>query len=295
MDQDLSTYIDDHKNWITEELKNCIHGLEDIPNRLKEAMIYSIQAGGKRIRPILLIASCEAFGGESKNVLSVAMALEMIHTYSLVHDDLPAMDDDDFRRGLPTNHRKFDEATAILVGDGLLTLSFEIIANDMVLSNKQKVYVTKRLAECAGPTGMVAGQALDMYAENKAVTLDELEKIHHLKTGQLLSFALEVGAYLGGASDSELHVMKQCARFTGLAFQIKDDILDVIGDPDKLGKPIGSDEINDKNTYPKLLGLDGAYKQNEKYVQKAKQALIRANIDSTRLADLIDYLSEREQ
>lgn len=293
MDQELKYYISDYKDLITDELVHHVH-LAKFPDRLKEAMTYSIQAGGKRIRPILLLASYEAFGGKRENVMPIALAVEMIHTYSLIHDDLPAMDNDDYRRGLPTNHRKFDEATAILAGDGLLTRSFEMIANAHELSNEQKVYVTKRLAQCAGPGGMVAGQVLDMEAEHKNLTLNELEEIHNLKTGQLLIFALEAGAYLGGANEKQLNEMVKCAYYIGLVFQIQDDILDVVGDQTKLGKPVGSDEINDKCTYPKILGTDGAIKQKELYVQKAKDSLISANVNSGVLTALIDYLGERE-
>lgn len=293
MDSSLSAYITDNKSDITNELMKTIGSLA-IPNRLKDAMLYSVKAGGKRIRPILMIACCEAYNGRTEDVKTAALALEMIHTYSLIHDDLPAMDDDDYRRGLPTNHRKFDEATAILAGDGLLTASFELITNDVHLNDEQKVYIIKRLAACAGPEGMVAGQALDMEAENQAITIEELERIHHLKTGQLLIFALEIGAYIGGADPTALRAIKECGYNIGLLFQIQDDILDVNGDPEKIGKSIGSDETNDKSTYPKLLGLKGAIEQKDTYVYQAKQALMNANVATSRLATLIDYLSERE-
>ncbi|CQR46782.1 Farnesyl diphosphate synthase [Paraliobacillus sp. PM-2] len=293
MTQDLATFINDKEKMITDELINKVAGLS-IPDRLKESMLYSIKAGGKRLRPLLMIASCEAYGGTDQQVLNAALALEMIHTYSLIHDDLPAMDNDDLRRGMPTNHRVFDEATAILAGDALLTYSFELIASDEQLTETQRLFVLKRLAEVSGPKGMVAGQSLDMEAENKEIELEELETIHQLKTGQLLYFALEIGAYIGGANNDQLHAIKEFAAYLGLIFQVQDDILDVTGDAEQIGKPIGSDELNLKSTYPKLLGLEGAINKKQAYVTKANEALIDANVDSTILKQFLIYVSDRE-
>ncbi len=234
----------------------------DIPERLKASMLYSVEAGGKRLRPVLLMAAYHAYDNDTDVALTPAVALEMIHTYSLIHDDLPAMDDDDLRRGQPTNHKVYDEATAILAGDALLTYSFELISSDPQLSANQKVQIVKSLSEVSGPKGMVAGQALDMKAEQREITLEELETIHTLKTGELLRFAVGTGAYLGGASTEQIAHLENFAYYLGLIFQVQDDVLDVTGDPDKLGKPVGSDEANDKNTYPKLLGLEGAIEKN---------------------------------
>ncbi|QDP42156.1 polyprenyl synthetase family protein [Radiobacillus deserti] len=257
-------------------------------------MEYSVTVGGKRIRPILLLASCEAFGGQEEKALQVAAALEMIHTYSLIHDDLPAMDNDDFRRGKATNHKVFGEATAILAGDGLLTYSFELITKDQQLTDKQKVYILLELANASGPNGMVAGQLLDMEAENKESSLKELELIHSLKTGKLLQFAVKIGAYLGGANPEQIHQMEKFGYYLGLIFQVQDDILDVTGDENKIGKPVGSDETNYKSTYPKLLGLDGAMKQKDAYHQLAVEALETAGVEGSLLRELTDYLGNRD-
>jgi geranylgeranyl diphosphate synthase, type II len=218
----------------------------------------------------------------------------MIHTYSLIHDDLPAMDDDDYRRGLLTNHKAFDEATAILAGDALLTYSFELIANDQHLTDKEKLYMIQLLTRASGPTGMVAGQILDMEAENKAVNLEQLEKIHLLKTGELLKFAVTAGAFLGNATDDQIKHLQKFAHYLGLIFQVQDDILDVTGDQEKLGKAVGSDETNNKSTYPKLLGLDGAIEMRNRYTDQAKDLLKQANADTSRLAELTDYFSQRD-
>lgn len=293
MQENLNDYLDNQKQLIEENLRNYLQHLS-IPSQLKESMIYSLEAGGKRLRPILLFASCHAYGGNVSKTLSSAAALEMIHTYSLIHDDLPAMDDDDYRRGKPTNHKVFDEATAILAGDALLTYSFEIITNDPVLTDQQKVKLTGMLATVAGPLGMVGGQILDMEAEINPVSLEELEHIHALKTGELLQFAVFAGAYLSSATDEQLKALKDFAHYLGLIFQVQDDILDVVGDPDKIGKAIGSDELNQKSTYPKLLGIDGAIEQKQKYVNKAKEALKKADALDTTLNSLIDYFSHRD-
>nr|WP_082235973.1 farnesyl diphosphate synthase [Halobacillus massiliensis] len=261
--------------------------------RLREAMLYSIRAGGKRLRPILVLAGLEAFDEDIAKGISTACALEMIHTYSLIHDDLPAMDDDDLRRGLPTNHKKFDEATAILAGDALLTLSFQVLSDDPLLSDREKVYLINQLSRASGPKGMVNGQMLDMESENSRISLEELEYVHNNKTGQLLRFAVLAGSYLGGAVEQERTEMLKMAKALGLIFQIQDDILDVTGDAEAIGKPVGSDVSNKKSTYPKLLGLDGAVEQKERYVHIAKQALQNAAVEDSLLSELIDYLSQR--
>ncbi|MDC3414437.1 polyprenyl synthetase family protein [Aquibacillus sp. 3ASR75-11] len=265
-----------------------------IPDPLKKSMLYSIEAGGKRIRPILMMASCEAFGSTYEKVLSASVALEMVHTYSLIHDDLPAMDDDDYRRGKWTNHKMFDEATAILAGDALLTYSFEIISKDSQLTDSHKVFLMKELAEASGPRGMVAGQVLDMEAENKMITVEELEMIHHLKTGQLLKCAIRSGAFMADANQKQLKAMETFAYYLGLIFQVQDDILDVTGNPNKIGKAVGGDEQKLKSTYPRLLGLDGAIQQKQRYVQLAKSKLLEADVNSTILEELIEYFNQRD-
>ncbi|MCT2537513.1 polyprenyl synthetase family protein [Aquibacillus koreensis] len=289
----LSSYITERQHIVNKSLTSFVEQT-NIPTTLKESMLYSLEAGGKRIRPVLMMASCESFGGDYNSVMTVALALEMIHTYSLIHDDLPAMDDDNFRRGKPTNHRKFDEATAILAGDGLLTLSFKAIASDPQLSAEQKSFLVRELAQASGPEGMVGGQILDLQAEHMETALHELEQIHRLKTGQLIKFAIISGAYIGGANKEQLQALESFADYTGLIFQVQDDILDVSGDEQLLGKPIGSDETNFKSTFPKLLGLSGAIEQKQMYVQKAKAALHSAGLENSLLDELTDYLSNRD-
>src|SRR5690625_7148644 len=207
-----------------EELIHFIQTLE-IPPQLKESMLYSIKAGGKRVRPLLVMASYEAYRKDVKKTIHTSAALEMIHTYSLIHDDLPAMDNDDYRRGKLTNHKVFDEATAIFAVDALLKYSFEIISSDPHLSDSEKVELIKYLSRASGPKGMVGGQILDMKAENNPVILSELEEIHTLKTGELLKFAIYSGAYLGDATKEQLYYLHDFAYYLGLIFQVQDDIL----------------------------------------------------------------------
>src|SRR5690625_4944213 len=239
MNENFEQYVARYKQLIDETSVKEIEQL-NIPDNLKASMIYSLQAGGKRIRPLLLFASYQAYEEDIDKVLLTAVAIELIHTYSLIHDDLPAMDDDDLRRGKPTNHRVYDEATAILAGDALLTYSFEWIATDTLLTSDEKTTLISWLAAASGPMGMVAGQMLDLQAEETKISLTELENIHRLKTGQLISFSIKAGAYLGRANSEQLRHLEEFAKYTGLIFQIQDDILDIIGDEDSLGKPVGS-------------------------------------------------------
>lgn len=218
----------------------------------------------------------------------------MVHTYSLIHDDLPAMDNDDYRRGMPTNHKKFDEATAILAGDALLTMSTQLIAEDPSLEQTEKLFLIQELTKAAGPRGMVEGQMQDMLSEGKEISLEALENIHKNKTGRLLDFAICAGARLGNASEESMEQMSEMAEALGLIFQIQDDILDVTGDAEVIGKPVGSDVINDKSTYPGLLGLDGAVNQKNVYVGTAQAALKEAGVEGTVLSQLIHYLSTRD-
>lgn len=289
---DLKEFMNEYKIIIDSEFKKSLEELH-VPTQLKESMLYSFNAGGKRIRPLLLIASFLEYQTDPHKVFSSAIALEMIHTYSLIHDDLPAMDDDDLRRGQPTNHKVFDEATAILAGDALLTYSFEIISDDPKLTDAEKVKIINTLSKSSGPKGMVAGQILDMEAEKEPVKLECLEEIHDLKTGQLLTFAITVGAYLGGASKEDVKNLKDFSYYLGLIFQVQDDILDVIGNAEQIGKPVGSDEGNQKSTYPKLLGLDDAKIQKGIYVQKAKEALSYIDFEHMYLLQILEYLTKR--
>nr|WP_234982537.1 farnesyl diphosphate synthase [Ornithinibacillus halophilus] len=292
----FTNYIKENIDFVHKELTRFLNSLP-IPQNLKKSMLYSVEAGGKRLRPILLLASYEAFKKEDEKrtkIISSMAALEMIHTYSLIHDDLPAMDDDDLRRGKPTNHKVFDEATAILAGDALLTYSFEIIAKDSLLTDAEKVRIIQMLSSASGPKGMVGGQILDMEAEKRTVSLEEMENIHDLKTGELLKFAVGAGAFLGNATEEQIKELKNFAYYLGLIFQVQDDILDIIGDENKIGKATGSDELNEKSTYPKLLGLEGATKKKDDYVQKAKLSLLKVGIEDSPLSALTDYFSVRD-
>ncbi len=293
MSLSIEKYIEYGKEIIEQEINRVLEE-KDIPPSLKASMRYSLFAGGKRLRPILLFASYNTFAKDTEKVYKTAAALEMIHTYSLIHDDLPAMDDDDYRRGKLTNHREFDEATAILAGDALLTYAFELIAEDPLLSDTEKTFLIKSLASASGPEGMVAGQILDMEGETKALNLEQLEKIHELKTGRLITFAITAGAYLAKTTIDQQKHLENYAHYLGLIFQVQDDILDVIGDPEKLGKPVGSDALNEKSTYPNLLGLDGAQKQKQQYEETASKALQYADATESYLHDLLLYFGTRD-
>nr|WP_256521686.1 farnesyl diphosphate synthase [Halobacillus sp. A5] len=263
--------------------------------RLRNAMLYSVKAGGKRLRPILLLATMEAFQKDPEKGIASACALEMIHTYSLIHDDLPSMDNDDYRRGQPTNHREFDEATAILAGDALLTLSFKVITEDERLTNEEKVFIINKLSTASGPRGMVDGQMQDMLSENQTLALNKLEAIHKDKTGALLKFAVLAGAFLAKADTRQIAEMTKMAEALGLLFQIQDDILDVVGDAEAVGKPIGSDAGNFKSTYPQLLGIEGAVSQKNYYADISLASLEEAGVNGTVLSELIAYLSRRDR
>lgn len=292
MSMSIEQFLDEGKTTIETKMKTYLKG--EIPNNLFDSMAYSLFAGGKRLRPILLFASFKSYGKKIEKTYRTASALEMIHTYSLIHDDLPAMDDDDYRRGMLTNHKKFDEATAILAGDGLLTYSFAVVNNDPLLTDTEKVYVTGSLADAAGPEGMVAGQVLDMEGETRQLTLEQLERVHRLKTGRLISFAVDVGAYLAGATEEQRNHLRKFSHYLGLIFQVQDDILDVIGDPEKLGKPVGSDSDNEKSTYPKLLGLEGAKEKMNEYEKKALDALEKSEAKHNYLEQLLSHFRNRD-
>nr|WP_236782590.1 farnesyl diphosphate synthase [Allobacillus saliphilus] len=277
---------------IDKKLIELVEELE-APSLLKEAIEYAIKAGGKRLRPILLMSTYEGFSTELKKATHPAVALELIHTYSLIHDDLPAMDDDDLRRGQPTLHRQFDEATAILVGDGLLTYAFQLISSSPFLEAEEKVYVIQQLSQASGVNGMVGGQYLDLKAENEEIEEHELSTIHIKKTGALIQAAIKIGAYLGGATPPQIESLQTFGYYLGLTFQVQDDLLDVEGDSNELGKLTGSDLARNKSTYPKLLGLQGAKDQKNQYMDKAKEAYLSSNVDQPRLLELINVFGNR--
>ncbi|WP_046173796.1 polyprenyl synthetase family protein [Domibacillus indicus] len=289
---DLKKYMNEKLQLFEPYMIEHVNAMQ-APDILKEAMIYSLKAGGKRIRPMLLFAALETYGQKAEMGLDAACALEMIHTYSLIHDDLPAMDDDDLRRGKPTNHKVFGEATAILAGDALLTYAFEIIARSSHYSPDQCVQLIRMLAFAAGPAGMVGGQVADMEGEKKALTLSELEYIHRHKTGRLLAFSVMAGALIGGADQEETELLEMYARHIGLAFQIRDDILDVEGTEEELGKPVGSDESNQKSTYPALLTMGGAKEKLAQELEEAFRALRLLKRPAPLLEAFADLIAKR--
>lgn len=254
-------------------LRNCFRG-RDPHADLYDAMQYSLLAGGKRLRPVLLLETCRMCGGEVDQVLPFACAIEMLHTYSLIHDDLPAMDNDDLRRGRPTNHKVYGEATAILAGDALLTAAFEtMLEQGGTLPPERVLAAAACLGRAAGARGMVGGQALDMAGEGHALSLSEVEELQRLKTGALIAAAVEMGCILAGGSAEDRAAVVRYAQKLGLAFQIRDDMLDVSGDEQTLGKPIGSDAENEKTTFVTLKGLERCQELVEELTGEAQQAL----------------------
>lgn len=263
--------------------------------RLAESMEYSLMAGGKRLRPILVMAAADAVGARGTDFVQAACGIEMIHTYSLIHDDLPAMDNDDYRRGKLTNHKVFGEALAILAGDALLTQAFEVILRQQGVPAQVLLEVLREMSIAAGPNGMVGGQVIDMLSEGKRISMEELRKMHMGKTGALFRAAIRSGAILGGASGAQLAALTTYAACFGLAFQITDDILDVVGDEAVIGKPVGSDERNEKSTYVTLTSLDEAKKLAADTVQQALEALEIFGDEAKFLRDLVKMLLERNK
>jgi len=266
------------------------------PESLREAMRYSLLAGGKRLRPILCLAACELADGDAEQALPSAVALEMIHTMSLIHDDLPAMDNDDLRRGRPTNHKIFGEANAILAGDALLTRAFEMVAlRSPGVPPERLLQVVAELSLASGAPGLVGGQVVDLECEGKPVDLDTLEFIHLHKTGALLRASVLTGALVAGAPEPLLEALRTYARGIGLAFQIIDDILDVTASSEVLGKTAGKDLAADKTTYPKLLGLEESRQRADALVAEAKAALEPWKERAAPLLALADYITSRDR
>lgn len=294
----IESYIAGINDLVTAELKTTIPAGWQVPANLLEAMQYSLMAGGKRLRPLLVIAACEALGGSRDAALPVAAAIEMVHTYSLVHDDLPAMDNDDYRRGKLTNHKVYGEATAILAGDALLTHAFYSVvqaARRHGVPAEAVLSIVEELAEMAGPRGMVGGQVADMEGEQGLTSLEQLRYIHEHKTGDLFIFSLLAGGRIAGANDQQLAALKDFGTGIGLAFQVQDDILDLIGDEGKLGKKTGSDIKQQKVTYPFFIGLDASRAEVESLTASARKAVQDGGfMDGSRLLEIADYLMKRD-
>ncbi|MDO1605555.1 polyprenyl synthetase family protein [Lactobacillus sp. YT155] len=264
---------------------------QKVNNReLAESMRYSFDAGGKRIRPILFLATLQTFGvNQLSNYYDVAASLELIHTYSLIHDDLPEMDNDDLRRGKPTNHKVYGTGSAVLAGDALLTMAFEFISNNEVITAQQKIELVKILSTKAGANGMISGQWLDINNTGHVLDQSQLEKLHKQKTGDLLLASLEMALALVEASDRDYAEISQFGKKIGLAFQVKDDILDVTSTTEQLGKKAQKDSVEGKNTYPSLLGLEGAKKYLQELRDSAQDNLDRLSVSSDLLTDFLKY------
>ncbi len=293
----LGTYLDTRKKIIDEALERYIPGEDNYPPVIFKALRYSLFAGGKRIRPILCLASAEAVGGNIESILPVACALELIHTYSLIHDDLPAMDDDDYRRGRLTSHKVFGENMAILAGDALLTKAFHLMS-DRGLTEKiapeKLISVIHDIAAAAGYFGMVGGQVVDVQSEGEAVDTEVLNFIHTRKTGAMITAAVKAGAVLANAGEVELNALTSYGRHVGLAFQIADDILNVEGDQKLMGKGTGSDTKRGKVTYPALVGMDASRKKAGDLVEGALSAIKNFDHRAEPLRMIAAYIIERK-
>jgi len=292
----FATQLDDYTVMINSTLDKLVPEIKTPQEKIFEAMRYSLLAGGKRIRPVLTLAVCEMFGGNISEAISFACAIEMIHTYSLIHDDLPAMDNDDFRRGVKTNHKVYGEGIAVLAGDALLNKAFEVMTSTLNENSSidRKIKAIQVIANSAGTEGMIGGQVIDIESEGKSIDYETLRNMHALKTGALISASVIVGALIAGASQKDIEKVSVYASNLGLAFQIRDDILSEIGDSTKLGKNTGNDRERNKSTYVTVLGLD----QSKAFLKKITNTAIDAVKDfgekAEFLVELADYLLNRE-
>jgi geranylgeranyl diphosphate synthase type II len=291
---DLKKYLEQRRKQVDQALEDNLLPAAKWPGQLNEAVRYSIFAGGKRLRPILALAAAEALNHPIEPVLPVACALEMIHTYSLIHDDLPAMDDDDLRRGRPTNHKVYGEAMAILAGDSLLTTAFYTIVRHSKNGHSERTLkVLQRIAEAAGTTGMVGGQVQDLMSEGKKITPAELEHLHRHKTGALIQVSVEAGALMAGASAQDYEALSQYGHGIGLSFQIADDILDIEGG-EEIGKDLGSDLKKDKATYPSIVGVEKSRALAHEITQSALKQLEHFGPSADPLREIAKYVVYRK-
>ena len=294
---DLNRYLNDRASQINSALERLLP--QSGPSeRIMAAMRHSLMAGGKRLRPVLCLAATEAVGGDSEAALATACAIEMIHTYSLIHDDLPAMDNDRLRRGRPTCHVAFDEATAILAGDALLTMAFEILSEAAGGAPQPEVFIANmtEIARAAGCRGMIAGQMQDMEAEGNRLTAEQLEAMHLLKTGAMIRVSIRCGARLGNATPGQLEALSAYAGYLGLAFQVTDDILNVEGDPSEMGKAAGTDQEREKNAYPSLLGLEKSKLMAKRLIDNALNQLnIFERRDGEPLREIARFVVDRKR
>lgn len=295
---DLKTYLTEQCARIDVALERFLPKETELPHSLHKAMRYSVFAGGKRVRPILLLAACQAVGGDIERAIPAACAMEMIHTYSLIHDDLPAMDDDDFRRGNPTNHKVFGEAIAILAGDALLTEAFKLTSDPRYTSgcnHSGLLTVIHEIATCAGSYGMVGGQVVDMESEGRHdIDLATVQYIHTHKTGALIKASVVAGALLGNADAAQLAAITRYGEAAGLAFQIADDILDIEGTTEEIGKDAGSDQARGKATYPAVMGLAAAKEEAQAMMDEAMRALAGLGDAAEPLREIARYIVQRK-
>lgn len=295
---DLKKYLTDMRQLIDDHLGRYLPPEDELPSSIHSSMRYSVFAGGKRVRPILMLAACEAVGGDRRMAMPAACAMEMIHTYSLIHDDLPAMDNDDFRRGNPTNHKVFGEATAILAGDALLTEAFILLSRPENAETSGPGVLAKvihEIALCSGSRGMIGGQVVDMESEGrKEIDLATVQYIHTHKTGALIRASVKTGALLGGAGDEDLAAMVRYGESIGLAFQIADDILDIEGTTEQIGKDAGSDQARGKATYPAVMGLAESKRRAAELVATALDALSSFDEKAEPLRAIASYIVQRK-
>lgn len=294
---DIKSYLERKRQEVDHFLESVMPAEHAPPANLHKAMRYSLFAGGKRVRPILAIAAQETLGGSAAAILPIASSLELIHTYSLIHDDLPAMDNDDYRRGKPTNHKVFGEAMAILAGDALLTMAFDIVSRPELVNGLDpfaQVRVIQELAAGSGNVGMVGGQVADIEAEGQDINLATLEAVHRWKTGKLIRASVRIGSIVGGARDEQLDALTGYAEDIGLAFQIADDVLNVVGSREELGKDANTDASRGKKTYPTFFGVDGARKLAEERVASALHHLKDFGPTAEPLRELARYITARK-
>ncbi|WP_298270531.1 polyprenyl synthetase family protein [Geobacter sp.] len=295
---ELKSYLKERCALVDETLERYLPAEDELPSSIHRSMRYSVFAGGKRVRPILMLAACEAVGGAIADAMPAACAMEMIHTYSLIHDDLPAMDDDDFRRGRPTNHKVFGDAIAILAGDALLTEAFILMSSPEYAARvgaERLLPVIREISYCAGSRGMVGGQVVDMESEgNKDIDLATVQYIHTHKTGALMKASVKAGAILGGARNEALEAMTKYGEAVGLAFQIADDILDIEGTTEQIGKDAGSDEARGKATYPAIMGLADSKRRARELVDLALEAVAPFGDKAEPLREIARYIVSRK-
>ncbi|MBL0715568.1 MAG: polyprenyl synthetase family protein [Desulfosarcina sp.] len=295
---DLKAYIESRRHQVNRFLTQSLQETSR-PSEIVAAMRHSLHAGGKRLRPILCMAACEAVGGRGDDVLPACCAIEMVHTYSLIHDDLPAMDDDQLRRGKPTCHIAFGEATAILAGDALVTKAFHLLADHALKQagpgQIQWLRVIQHIARAAGYEGMIEGQMQDIRSEGRLLNMEQLEQLHRLKTGALIAAAVVAGAEIGKAVPEQKEALNRYAEKIGLAFQVQDDILNIVGDPERLGKGVGTDQRRGKSTYPALLGLQAAKNKAEELIAQALHALDIFDTKTEPLRAIAKYIINRKR